>query len=369
MANRMRYVIQQSRENPAYLQLYRQIREDIVSGIYPYNSKIPSKRMIADEVGLSTVTVEHALALLCDEGYLEARERSGYFVTFRVDDGFAVPAKEERSVWTPTEHSAGETQGFPFSVLAKTMRSVISDRGEIILERSPNEGCLELREAIRRYLARSRGIFVETEQIIIGSGSEYLYSLIVELLGRDRRYAIESPSYKKIEQVYLASDVRFDQLPLGRDGIESGALWDSNANVLHISPYRSFPSGVTATASKRHEYLRWAGQGDRYIIEDDFESEFSLSKKPEETLFSHTNRENVIYMNTFSKTISPSLRVGYMVLPKHLVQTFSERLGFYSCTVPTFVQYVLAELITKGDFERHINRVRRRKRKEVSGER
>ena len=156
-------------------------------------------------------------------------------------------------------------------------------------------------------------------------------------------------------------------LPLGSDGIRSTALWDTDADILHITPYRSFPSGVTATASKRHEYLRWAEKADRYIVEDDFESEFSISKKPEETLFSHTTKDNVIYMNTFSKTVSSSLRVGYMVLPKHLVSLFNEKLGFYSCTVPTFIQYVLAELILGGDFERHINRVRRKKRKEING--
>ena len=133
---------------------------------------------------------------------------------------------------------------------------------------------------------------------------------------------------------------------------------------MHVSPYRSYPSGVSASASKKHEYLRWAAQKGRYIIEDDFESEFSVSKKPEETLFSNAWMDNVIYMNTFSKTISPALRVGYMVLPKHLVAEFAEKLGFYSCTVPTYMQFVLAELISNGDFERHINRVRRQRRKE-----
>ena len=242
----------------------------------------------------------------------------------------------------------------------------MNDYGERILDRSPGEGRCELREAIRQYLARSRGISAEIEQIIIGSGSEYLYSLIVELLGRELIYAIESPSYKKIEQVYLASDVTYEKLLLGSDGIDSTALRKTKADILHISPYRSFPSGVTASASKRHEYLRWAGNGRRYIIEDDFESEFSVSKKPEETLFSHTSGDNVIYMNTFSRTVSPSFRVGYMVLPKHLVPAFEEKLGFYSCTVPTFIQFVLAELIISGDFERHINRVRRKKRRELS---
>lgn len=361
----MKYIIQETDPSPAYVQLYRQIRDDIVSGIYPYNSKIPSKRMISGEVGVSTITVEHAYALLCDEGYIEAKERSGYFVIFRADDGFAVSSKKETARIAYQVHQTESSPRFPISVLTKTMRSVMSDLGEALLERSPNSGCAELREAIRQYLARSRGILADTDQIIIGSGSEYLYTLIVELLGRDRVYAIEAPSYKKIEQVYRASDVKYERLPLGHDGIESGALWASGADVLHITPYRSFPSGITASASKRHEYLRWASGDDRYIVEDDFESEFSVSKKPEETLFSNSLNENVIYMNTFSKTISPALRVGYMVLPKNLVFLFEEKLGFYSCTVPTYIQFVLAALISNGDFERHINRVRRYKRKEL----
>lgn len=363
----MKYILEKTDTTPAYLSLYKQVREDIVDGIYPYNTKLPSKRLMASELGVSTVTVEHAYALLCDEGYAEARERSGYFVIFRTDDGFMASSDKAMLRVAPrAPHSSEASPEFPFSVLIKTMRSVMNNYGEQILDRSPNSGCVRLREAIRHYLARSRGISADTEQIVVGSGSEYLYRLIVELLGRERMYAIESPSYNKIEQIYRAFDVGYDMLPLGNDGIESTALWESNADVLHITPYRSFPSGVTATASKRHEYMRWAGMGSRYIVEDDFESEFSVSKKPEETLFSHTLNDNVIYMNTFSKTISPSLRVGYMVLPKHLVPVFDDKLGFYSCTVSTFEQYVLAELIDNGDFERHINRVRRKKRKEKS---
>ena len=359
----MKYIIQENDHAPAYIQLYKQVKDDIVAGVYPYNTKLPSKRIIADEVGISTITVEHAYALLCDEGYVESKERSGFFVIFRADDGFAVAASR-RSSHIAHVHTDTHVE-FPFSTLTKTMRSVMTNMGESILERSPNEGCTELREAIRQHLARNRGIICDTEQIIIGSGSEYLYTLIVELLGRDRIYGIESPSYKKIEQVYLAADVNYESLPLGEDGIESQALWASSADILHITPYRSFPSGITASASKRHEYLRWASADSRYIIEDDFESEFSISKKPEETLFGSSSNENVIYMNTFSKTVSPALRVGYMILPKRLVPIFEEKLGFYSCTVPTYIQYVLAELISNGDFERHINRVRRQKRKEM----
>ena len=356
----MKYRIDKE-DRPVYLQLYKQIRDDIIAENYPYNTKLPSKRSLAEETGVSTITVEHAYGLLCDEGYVEARERSGFVVIFRKTDGFAAPGSyHAQHTPQPTEHP-----DFPLSVLSKTMRRVLTDHGDLLLEKSPNCGCIELRQAIRHYLALNRGIQVEVEQIIIGSGSEYLYGLIVELLGRSRIYAIESPSYKKIEQVYKSTEISYESLPLTSSGIESKALANSKADVLHTTPYRSYPSGVTATASKRHEYIRWSEQGSRYIIEDDFESEFSVSTKPTETLFALSRSDNVIYLNTFSKTISPSLRIGYMVLPKHLVADFHNKLGFYSCTVPTFMQYVLTELINNGDFQRHINRVRRKKRKEL----
>lgn len=357
----MKYTVDKS-NRPVYLQIYKQIRQDIIDGIYPFHTKLPSMRLLCDELSVSTVTVDHAYALLCDEGYAEARERSGFVVIFRKDDSFAA-ASEGIPKRIPIEQSQHDYPDFPFSVLGKTMRKVMTDYGEGILERSPGWGCLQLRDAIRQYLARNRGITVSAEQIVIGSGAEYLYHILIELLGKGLVYGIESPSYEKIEQVYRATEVSCDLLPLSHDGIDSAALLRTRANVLHTTPYRSFPTGITASASKRHEYIRWSGKQDRYIIEDDFESEFSVSTKSEETLFSLSEYDNVIYLNTFSKTISPSLRVGYMVLPKRLVAEFEERLGFYSCTVPTFEQYVIAELINNGDFERHINRVRRKIRK------
>ena len=358
----MKYKVNKN-THPVYLQIYKQIKEDIINGYYPYNTKLPSKRLLADETDTSTVTIEHAYALLCDEGYVESRERSGFFVIFRKTDGFSLSTENDfRNTENNRQHHINPE--FPFSVLAKTMRAVISDLGEDILEKSENKGCTQLRFAIKHYLAKNRGISVDTEQIIIGSGSEYLYEHIIMMLGRSHTYGIESPSYKKIEEIYHASEVSYELLPLSHNSIDSATLSNTTASVIHTTPYRSFPTGVSATASKLHEYVRWANQKNRYIIEDDFESEFSVSTKPTDTLFALSNNDNVIYLNTFSKTISPSLRIGYMVLPKHLVKTYEEKLGFYSCTVPTFMQYVLTELIDNGDFERHINRVRRGLRKQ-----
>ena len=344
---------------PAYLKLYEHLREEIAGGSWVYGERLPSRRQIARDQGLSVVTVEHAYELLCQEGYAEAKAKSGYYVAYQAEEGFS--AAPSAAVFRPPHPAAPAENTFPFSVLARTMRRVLTEYGEAILQKAPNAGCDELRAALSRYLARNRGIRAEAGQIVIGSGAEYLYGLVVEMLGAERVYGIERPSYHKIEQVYRARGVLCDLLPLAQDGIESAALRDTAASVLHITPYRSFPSGVTASASKRREYIRWAAQGDRYIVEDDFESEFSLLRKPEETVFARA--DSVIYLNTFSRTVSPSLRVGYMVLPPRLVPRFEQRVGFYSCTVPAFEQYVLASLIENGDFERHVNRIRRQRRR------
>lgn len=358
----MKYIIDKSKR-PIYLQIYAKIREDVINGIYGLGSKLPSKRSLAEEIGVSTITVEHAYALLCEEGYVESKERSGFVVIFQQKDGFAI--SKPFTTQYQDYHVENASNNFPLSVLSKTMRKVLTEHGNALFEKSNYSGCFELKHAIKNYLARNRGVLVDENQIIVGAGSEYLYRLIIELLGRDLVYAIESPSYKKIEQVYKANEISYRSLPLTHTGIDSNALSKTDANVLHTTPYRSYPTGVTATASKRHEYIRWANHPNRYIIEDDFESEFSVSTKPTETLFSLSRADNVIYLNTFSKTISPSLRIGYMVLPKQLVSSFEQKLGFYTCTVPTFMQYVLSELINNGDFERHINRVRRNKRKNL----
>lgn len=360
----MKYHIKKNEKKTAYLQLYEQLRKDIAEGVYKYGSKLPSKRIMAAETGISVIPVEHAYALLCDEGYIEARQRSGYFVIYK-DSDFTASSEAYSVVPPPNCNTHNAATEFPFSVLAKTIRRVLSDYNKKILVKSPNYGCAELRIAICGYLARSNGIAVLPEQIIIGSGAEYLYSLIVQLLGKNRIFAIENPCYDKICRVYRANGIKCDMLKLGKDGIMSDELEKSDASVLHVTPFNSFPSGVTVSASKRHEYICWAQKRNGYIIEDNYDSELTISKKNEDTIFSLANQGSVIYLNTFSKTIAPSVRIGYMILPEGLLNEFESKLGFYSCTVPVFEQYVLAELIQSGDFERHINRVRRAKRKEI----
>ena len=371
------YNIDPGLKQPAYMQLYHQIRDDITRGVCPYGMKLPSKRFLAAETGTSVITVQHAYDLLADEGYIRSRERSGYFVSYRENELFPVApdssTESEFSANIPDHHEISdipvrgpiltpEQEQFPFTVLAKTARKVLTEHGEKLLQRSPNSGTMFLREAIAQYLARSRRIIVSPEQIVIGSGSEYLYNLIVQMLGRERTFALEDPSYEKIRLVYEASGVHCEMLPMDREGVKLSALHRTSASVLHVTPFNSYPSGITASASRRAGYIRWASKENRFIIEDDFDSEFSMSAKAEDTLFSLEPQRSVIYMNTFTRTISPAVRVGYMVLPAQLSAALQDTISIYSCTVPVFTQHLLAEVIRSGDFERHINRVRRRRR-------
>ena len=371
------YNIDAGLKQPAYMQLYHQIRDDITRGVCPYGMKLPSKRFLAAETGTSVITVQHAYDLLADEGYIRSQERSGYFVSYRENELFPVApdssTESEFSANIPDHHEISdipvrgpiltpEQEQFPFTVLAKTARKVLTEHGEKLLQRSPNSGTMFLREAIAQYLARSRRIIVSPEQIVIGSGSEYLYNLIVQMLGRERTFALEDPSYEKIRLVYEASGVHCEMLPMDREGVKLCAMHGTSASVLHVTPFNSYPSGITASASRRAGYIRWASKENRFIIEDDFDSEFSMSAKAEDTLFSLEPQRSVIYMNTFTRTISPAVRVGYMVLPAQLSAALQDTISIYSCTVPVFTQHLLAEVIRSGDFERHINRVRRRRR-------
>ncbi len=350
-----------------YLTIYEQVREDIIEKRYHRGTKLPSKRVMAERMGVSVITVEHAYELLAEEGYITAREKSGYFVIFDDKDIYSSAPTSSQYVLL-SEHTdnsdkrAIDRLEFSYSIYAKTVRRVLSEYGPYVMEKSPFKGLLSFRKAICEYLGRSRHIQVGPEQIIVGAGAEYLYGLIVQTFGRGISYGLESPSYQKIAKVYESGGAKLEMLPLVSDGIDSKALWAGTMRVLHITPYRSFPSGVTASASKKREYLKWSQQRDAYIVEDDFESEFTLSRKAEETLFSIDKSDRVIYVNTFTRTIGSFARCAYMVLPGALLPIFDERAGFHECPVPTLDQLVLTALIESGDFERHINRVRRHNR-------
>lgn len=348
-------------KDTAYLRVYENLREKIVRGVYAAGQKLPSKRQIALAEGVSVITAEHAYALLTEEGYLIARERSGTYVAYRAQESFSPPntrGDAHRNGDAPAAFPP-DTTLFPSSLYARAVRRVLSAREDLLYIRGEGRGLAVLRQALCRYLGRSRTIFCTPEQIVVGAGAEFLYGHIVKLLGRDLPYAIEDPSYAKIAAVYRAEGVTPESLPLGTDGVLSEALAASGAKVLHLSPYRSYPSGVAASPAKRQEYIAYARTRGAVLIEDDFASEFFPHRKPAETLFSLAGGEGVVYVNTFSRTLSPALRVGYMVLPLSLLPLYEEKLGTLSCPVPVPEQLVLTDLLDSGEFERHLNRQRR----------
>ena len=351
-----------------YGHLYQCIKKDILSGALAPGTKLPSKRSFADHLGVSVVTVENAYFQLQSEGYLYSRPKSGFYVSAIRNTQPAVPAQE------PAECPAAPAdpdfrinlfsnriaaENFPFPLWAKLMRETLSGRQTALMEPSPAAGIPELRQAIADHLRQFRSMNVNADRIIVGAGTEYLYSLLIQLLGFQTTYAVETPGYQKLSRIYESHCARCVRIPMDEAGIVISQLEASHADAAHISPSHHYPTGMITPISRRYELLAWANrEAGRYIIEDDYDSEFRLSGKPIPTLQSIDSGNRVIYMNTFTKTLSPTIRISYMVLPEPLMKRFQRELGFYACTVSNFEQYTLARFIRDGHFERHINRMR-----------
>ena len=345
---------------PLYEALYRCIRRDILTGKLTPGEKLPSKRALAENLKVSKITVETAYNQLLAEGYIGSREKIGYFVEAveRIAPvPSAAPSPPSAQPQQPLLDVTGNgTVRFPFSVWSKLQREVMLDFGENLLLPMPNRGIPELRHAIADHLAAFRGMHVDPENILIGAGTDFLYNLLIQLLGRDRIYAVEEPGYGKIRKIYAAGGVTCLSTAMDSQGVRPDSL--GSASVLHISPSHHFPTGLVTPVSRRKELLEWARNSDAYIIEDDYDSEFRFHSHPMPTMQSLDGSGRVIYMNSFSKTLAPSIRISYMVLPEALMAQFQARLGFYSCTVPSFEQYTLARFLSRGHFEKHINRMR-----------
>ena len=360
------YILEKGKK-PLYEELYENIRADILSGVLAEGSKLPSKRALADHLQISKVTVEKAYAQLQVEGYVYSRQRQGYFVD-RVERQRELPkphrpaAGEEprANLIADFAGNSADESAFPFSVWARLTRRTLLEHPHELVRAMRFNGAPELRQAISEYLYRFRGIDAPPENIIVGAGTEYLYGLVILLLGMERHYACEDPCHKKLADIYTAYGVPFTPVPVDGSGIVPEELERSGAEVVHLSPAHHFPTGVVTPVGRRQELLNWASAGNRYIIEDDYDSEFRYSGRPIPPLLRMDRVERVIYMNTFSKSISPSIRISYMVLPPRLVRQFTQKLGFYSCTVPAAEQYTLAAFIREGYFEKHISRMRKR---------
>lgn len=363
------YALSEAGPEPLYQYLYQCIKNDIVQGSFRADEKLPSKRSFAKNLGVSTITVENAYAQLIAEGFVYSLPKKGFFVT---DIRSSLPGGKEKSRRRegteraePREYLADFTSNqtcseqFPFSIWAKLMRTALKEDREALMQNAPCAGIRPLREAVAGHLKAFRGMEVAPEQIVVGAGTEYLYGLLLQLLGMEKCYGVEDPGYHKIYKIYKSHQVACSYAQMDHAGVLISSLEENGVDVVHISPSHHFPTGIVMPVSRRYELLGWAAREEgRYIIEDDYDSEFRLTGKPVPSLQSIDVQEKVIYMNTFTKTLSSTVRISYMVLPPHLAQQFSETLSFYSCTVSNFEQYVLARFIREGYFEKHINRMR-----------
>lgn len=373
-------------EGPLYTRLYQHIKGDISSGILAPGEKLPSRRSLSENMGVSTVTVDNAYGQLLEEGYIYALPKKGYFVSQISRSILFSDAKNSKkksvkrlnfkkkpanNITFDFSSNKPDSESFPFSVWAKLTREAVSGHSDELLKVSDYSGIQELRSAIAMHLSSFRGMNVDPDQIIVGAGTEYLYGLLIKLFGKDKKYCIENPGYKKISQIYEAEGVSYYLGNMDEYGLMTSELDKSGADIAHISPTHHFPTGITMPVPRRLELLSWASKDpSRYIIEDDYDSEFRHKGTPIPPLQTMDSFDKVIYINTFSKSLASTIRIAYMVLPPHLAQLFYDKLSFYSCTVSTFDQFTLASFIENGYFEKHINRMRLqygRKREQVLG--
>lgn len=437
------YPLDRRGERPIYRYLFECIRDDILSGVLQTGEKLPSKRQLARNLNISVITVQAAYAELQLEGFIEGVEKRGYFV-LDVDAGIPViPAAPEKSVPAPaavsgatriagtgsaspatapagrgsnaagadpcpaspgpgrpaadTEAGAGTGANteepfanlasgavlpvdFPFASWGKSVRAALKSESGSLLKSSPPNGLPELRAAIAEHLLRYRGIAVDANQIVVGSGAEYLYSLLVNLLGRDRLYAAEDPGYQTFSRLLELNGAAVLPVPIDDSGICPPQLEQSGASVVHVSPAHHFPTGIVMPMGRRRELMQWLDAGgiksggksgsetrsetdsnagaERWLIEDDYDCELRLRGRPVSTLFSLSRQSRVIYMNTFSRTLSPAMRVAYIVLPEALAAFHRETCRSFNCTVPSLEQLALARFLADGSFDRHLARLR-----------
>lgn len=354
--------------------LYKNIKNDILHGILKSGEKLPSKRVLASNLGVSVITVENAYARLGAEGYIYSMPKRGFYVA---DFSQPVTAPKEERIQEMAPVAGGDTsyfadfssnqtssELFPFTIWSKVIRELLNDSRVQLMTNSPCGVIPALREEISKYLQEYRGMSVRTEQIIIGAGTEYLYGLLIQLLGNDKVYAIENPGYRKLEHIYESFRVPCRRISMDACGILVSELEEKEGDVVHITPSHHYPTGIVMPISRRYELLGWAAKKEqRYIIEDDYDSELRLGGRPIPTLQSIDQSEKVIYMNTFTKTLCSTVRISYMILPPGLVRQFYKKMSFYSCTVSNFEQYTLAYFMAEGKFEAHINRLRNHYRK------
>ena len=359
------------RKTPVYEQIYRFIRERIRDARIPPRTKLPSTRSLADSLGISRSTVQLAYEQLTAEGYLVPEPCRGYFsadLSGVYDLGSLrkeAVQEEERDSLPPAQplsvdFSPGgvDREHFPISVWRHITREILQEQADLF-DQGERQGEWQLRECIAGYLRSARLVDCRPAQIVIGAGSEYLLMLQNQILGEGPA-AMEDPTYMQAYHVFHGLGRRVVPIPMDRQGISIGALAASEARFVYVMPSHQFPTGIVMPARRRQELLAWAQEdGRRYIIEDDYDSEFRYHGRPIPSLQGSSGSCQVIYMGTFSKAIAPAVRIAYMVLPEQLLPVYRSRCGHYACTVPRMDQAILTRFLQAGYFERHLNRMRR----------
>lgn len=369
---------------PLYEKIYEYIKNEIVDGKISRGEKLPSTRLLAKNLSVSRSTVELAYDQLLAEGYIEAEPYRGYFVCdiealYQLEQRNHIQEKlQAGQSWQPgwkteIKHGAGsskqkeidfspytiDTQNFPYNVWRKLHKNVLLDDREEILLSGDGQGDYELRVAIADYLHQARGVNCVAEQIIIGAGNEYLELLLTQVLGEKKTVLMDDPTYLQAYRTFSNMGYLVKNIPAEQGSMPIEAVRRENADVLYVMPSHQFPLGTVMPLKQRLELLRWASEKEgRYLIEDDHDSEYRYKGKPIPSLQSIDHEEKVIYLGTFSKSIAPSLRISYMVLPQHLLKNYQNFCGFYSTTVSKIQQEVLREFISGGYFGRHLNKMR-----------
>ena len=370
--NEMTFQLRTDGKRCLYEQIYEHIRREIREGKLLAGEKLPSTRFLAEYLQVARSTVDYAYGQLLSEGYIEARPCKGYYVC---------PIEEllvlEETVVLP-ERTSGEEEfgernfavdfspydidmsGFPFGVWKKITRNILTCANSDLFARGEAQGDDELRRTIARYLHSSRGVNCRPEQVIVGAGNDYLLLLLEKILGRHVRIAMENPTYTRSYRMFRSFAYRIETVDMDEFGMRADKLEQANVRVAYVMPSHQFPTGTVMPIGRRMELLKWAdGAPDRYLIEDDYDSEFRFRGKPIPALQASDSHGKVIYMGTFSKAIAPAIRIGFMVLPDALLERYRREYAFYSCTVSRIDQSILNEFIRDGYFERHLNKMRK----------
>lgn len=361
---------------PLYIQIYEFFKAEIQKGNLKANTKLTSKRKLSVALGISQNTVEAAYAQLIAEGYITAIEKRGYYVS-ELSGIISIPEKKAETKGKINNKnkykyellsSRIDLESFPYNLWKKINKEILNEANMNIFQIGHSQGDYNLREVISDYIRYSRGVKAEADRIVIGAGTEYLIQVLLNLIGKDKSYGMEEPGYYKIRRILKNNNIDVKGIRVDKQGISIEEIYKSNCDVIHITPSHQFPTGVIMPIKRRMELLSWARESkNRYIIEDDYDSEFRFEGRPIPSLQSLDNDEKVIYLGTFSKAFAPSIRVAYMVLPKSLLKIYKENFSFYACTVSRVIQQALYKFISEGHFERHLNKMRNiyKKKREV----